>query len=160
MMQLAQRLDVLEKQILSGKRAGLLGGIQIGGALNQINEGNLWLETDAKSFVKYVQDTHGFGRSSAYNLMGIAKTFGKHILADPSLQSIEPTRLVRLLPFVDESNQLDLLHEAATVPSAQAFDDNLRNRKGKVATDECGHPVWEPWLEICPKCRKTRKYTP
>jgi hypothetical protein len=160
-VEIAKSLDVYEKQIVAGRRAGLLGAIQIGAALEKIREGNLWATTGAKSFEKYASAAHGFQRSSIYNMIGVSKAFGKYILADPSLQSIEPTRLIRLLPHVQEldgqSNVEDLLHSAAQIPGAQAFDDTLRNMSGKVATDECNH-TWEPFLQRCPTCKKTRKY--
>jgi hypothetical protein len=163
-MEIAKSLDVYEKQIVAGRRAGLLGAIQIGAALEDIRSGNLWINTGAKSFEKWASSAHGFGRSTIYNLISVATKFGKHILADPSLQSIEPTRLIRLLPHVQEldgqSNVEDLLHSAAQIPGAQAFEDTLRNMSGKVATDDPHDHTWEPWLEICPKCRKTRKYVP
>jgi hypothetical protein len=171
MMELAKKLDQYEKSISAGKRAGLMGAIQIGMALEAIRSGNLWLHTGAKSFEKWAAAAHGFGRSSCYNLISVATKFGKYILADASLQSIEPTRLIRLLPHVQElegqSNVEDLLHQAAQIPGAQAFDDTLRNMAGKVATDECSHwdktnelTTWEPWLERCSVCHKTRKYVP
>lgn len=159
-MEIAKGLDTYEKQIVAGRRAGLLGAIQIGAALDKIRDGNLWVTTGAKSFEKYVQSTFGFSRSSAYNMMSIAIKFGQYILADQSLQSIEPTRLIRLLPFVDESNQLDLLHQASQIPDAQGFDNQLRNMKGKVATDDPHEHDWLPWLERCEVCHKTRKFKP
>ena len=157
-MEIALSLDKLEKQISAGKRSGLLGGIQIGAALDKIREGNLWVTTGAKSFEKYASSAHGFGRSTIYNLMNIAVKFGRHILADPSLQSIEPTRLIRLLPHITESNCVDLLHSAAQIPGAQAFDDTIRNMAGKIATDDDHPHDFEPWLERCSVCHKTRKY--
>jgi hypothetical protein len=163
MMEIAHKLDYYEKSIATGKRSGLMGAIQIGMALERIREGGLWVETGAKSFEKYASAAHGFGRSTCYNLISVAVKFGKHILADPSLQSIEPTRLIRLLPHVQEldgqSNVEDLLHSAAQIPGAQAFDDTLRNMSGKVATDECSHSDgFKPFLERCPSCQKTRRF--
>lgn len=157
-MEIAKGLDQYEKQISAGKRAGLLGAIQIGAALDSIRKGNLWLNTGAKSFDKYVQSAHGFSRSTTYNMIGVATTFGKHILANHSLQSIEPTRLIRLLPHITESNCVDLLHSAAQIPGAEAFNDTIRNMAGKVATDDDHPHDFEPWLERCSVCHKTRKY--
>jgi hypothetical protein len=160
MMELAKKLDQYEKSISAGKRAGLMGAIQIGMALEAIRSGNLWLHTGAKSFEKWASAAHGFGRSTCYNLISVAVKFGKHILADPSLQSIEPTRLIKLLPHITESNCLEMLHNAAQIPGAQAFDDQIRNMKGLWATDDEHEHAWEPWLERCSVCHKTRKYTP
>ncbi len=164
-MEISKNLDSYEKQISAGKRAGLLGGIQIGAALNAINDGNLWIGVGVASFPKYVQAVHGFSRSSAYNLMGIAKIFGKYILADQSLQSIEPTRLIRLLPFVQEldgqSNTEHLLHQAAHIPDAVGFDNQLRNMAGKTATDDAHTHSWQPInVEQCTVCGLRRKVKP
>ncbi len=163
-MEIAKSLDVYEKSIAAGKKAGLMGAIQIGGSLNKIREGNLWVVTGAKSFDKYVSSAHGFSRSTSYNLMAVATKFGKHILADSSLQSIEPTRLIRLIPFVQEldgkSNAVDLLHQAAHIPDSEGFNNQLRNMDGKVATDDDHEHDFQPWLARCSVCHKTRKVKP
>ena len=155
-------LDRYEKEIVAGKRRGLLGAIQIGMALGKIREGNLWANTGAKSFEKYVSAAHGFSRSTSYNLMAVAVKFGRHILADSSLQSIEPTRLIRLLPFVQEldgqSNAEDLLHQAAQIPGAQAFEDQVRNLAGKTATDDPHTHDFQPInIMVCSVCGLRKK---
>jgi len=159
-MEIAKNLDTLEKEITAGKRRGLLGAIQIGMALEAIRAGNLWLNTGAKTFDKYVSGAHGFSRSTSYNLMAVATKFGRHILEDPSLQGVDVTRLIRLLPHVEASNSLDLLHQAAMIPDAQGFNDQLRNMDGKVATDDPHEHSFLPWLERCEVCHKTRKFKP
>jgi len=157
-MELAKSLDFYEKQIKSGVRAGLLGAIHIGIALKRIKDDNLWVTSGSRNFEKYVSSSHGFSKSTTYNMISVAEKFGKHILEDPSLQSIEPTRLIRLLPFVDDSNPLDLLHQAAQIPDAQGFDNQLRNLGGKTGTDDPHEHAWESInIEQCSICKLRRK---
>lgn len=151
-------LDQHEKAIQRGKGKGLEGALMIGKALKAIQDGNLYLQVGAKSFDKYVQDHHGFSRSTAYNMIKVFKYFGPPLLADPSLQSVDPTRLVRLLPLITESNKMDLLHMAVTVPDEKGFSNNLRNKKGKTATDDPHEHLWEPIpFEQCKTCGLRRK---
>ena len=158
-MEVAISLQRCEKQILEGKGDGLRGALRIGKALSIISEGNLWVQVGAKSFDQYVSTHHGFSRSTSYNMMAVSKYFGPELLADPSLMTIDPTRLIRLLPLVTESNKLDLLHDAAQIPDAKGFENQLRNKRGKVGTDECDHPDgFKPVeYEVCPHCNLKRK---
>ncbi len=151
-------LDRYEKEIVAGKRRGLLGAIQIGMALEKIREGNLWVSTGAKSFEKYAAGCHGFGRSTVYNMIGVAKAFGKYIIENPDLQGIEVTRLIKLLPHVKKSNEMDLLSQAAHIPDSEGFDNQIRNMKGQVATDDDHPHTWEPFLEKCSVCGKTKRF--
>ena len=95
------------------------------------------------------------GRTTAYNLMEIWEKFGKHIGDDAE---IEYTRLVRALPVSKtlRDTELSLLVENARLLPSEAFYDTLRNLKGQVATDECGHDEREAW-EKCKCCNKMWK---
>lgn len=156
MMQVVS-LDTYEKEIRQGKKAGLLGAIHIGRALCAIQEGNLWLGL-AKNFWKYCEQAHGFGKSTCYNLCAVYKAFGEKILADPSLQSIEPTRLIRLLPFVDDSNPVDLLNQAAHIPDALGFENQIRNMKNLTGTDDPHEHDFQPVnIQQCKICGLRRK---
>ena len=157
MMEIAKGLDSYEREILAGKKRGLLGAIQIGLALEKIREGNLWLNTGAKSFNAYASGQHGFSKSTAYNMMSVAATFGKYILEDPDLQGIEVTRLIKLLPHVKDSNEKDLLNQAAHIPDAIGFENQLRNMAGKVGTDECNHDFAPINIQQCKICGLRRK---
>ena len=154
-------IDRYEKQIQGAKGKCLEGALIIGKALLAIKEGNLYLSVGAKTFEHYAEQTHGISRSSAYNYIGVYKYFGPLLLADPSLQAVDPSRLIRLLPLIDETNKEDLLHMAASVPDEKGFSNNIRNRKGKVATDECDHPDgFDPvGYEVCRHCNLKRKVT-
>ena len=158
-MNISLNLDSCEKQIQNGKLKGTIGALQIGKALLAINEGNLWAGSGAKNFESYVSQAHGFSRSTAYNLMSIYFEFGQQLLADPSLQTIDTTRLIRLLPFTENHDKETLLHSAAQIPDTAGWENNLRNMRGKVGTDECCHPEgFKPvGYEVCPICNQRRK---
>jgi len=151
-------LDRCEREIMAGKGQGLLGAIRIGKSLDIINDGNLWVQVGAKSFEAYVSNTHGFSRSTAYNMMSVARYFGPLLLEDPSLQTVDVTRLIRLLPLVTAENKDDLLRDAALIPDARGFENQIRNRKGKVATDDDHTHEFEPIpYEACVHCGLRRK---
>ena len=151
------KLEDLEKEISDGKRRGLLGALQIGRALSRIQSSNLFLSDGCDNFAQYVERAHGFKRSTAYNMIAVYTTWGQAILANPEFQSVDPSRLIRLLPFIDKDDPADLLRDAVFVPGKQAFEDNLRNRAGKVASDDEHKHLWEPWLKRCSICHKTVK---
>lgn len=152
-------LQSLEEEISKGKKHGLIGALQIGRSLDKIQDGNLWMPTGCKSFWKYAEQVHGFGRSTTYNLCAVYRTFGEKILQNQELQSIEPTRLIRLLPYTTESNCVGLLHQAAMIPDVAGFDANLRNLQKKIAPDQCNHPEgFVPvGYEVCKICGQRRK---
>lgn len=97
------------------------------------------------------------GRSTAYNLMAIWERFGAYIAND---SHIEYTRLLKALPVIGAGNSeciQKLLLDAELLPS-RAFYDTLRNLKGQVGTDECGHLEREAWTK-CKCCGKMMKIT-
>ena len=151
-------LDRCEKEIMAGKGQGLLGALRIGKALEIVSDGNLWVQVGAKSFDSYVSNTHGFSRSTAYNMMSVARYFGPLLLADPSLQAVDPSRLVKLLPLIDENNKEELLHSAAQMPDARGFDNLIRSLQKKVCTDDPHEHEFEPIpYEACKHCGLRRK---
>jgi len=157
-MQLIQSLDVLEKKIISGKAKGLEGALQIGIALEKIKENNMYLAAGSKTFEQYVENTHGFSRSSAYNFINVARYFGPLLLADPSLQTVDPSRLVKLLPLITEVNKEELLHSAAQMPDARGFDNLIRSLQKKVCTDDPHEHDFVPInIEQCSVCGLRRK---
>ena len=152
-------LEKYEAEISEGKKRGLLGALQIGRALSRIQEGNLFLSDGCDNFAVYCEKTHGIKRSTAYNMISVYTTWGQAILANPEFQSVDPTRLIRLLPLIEKEDKDELLRDAVFIPDAAGFNNNLRNRAGKVGTDECSHPDgFEPiGYEVCPRCRLRRK---
>jgi len=152
------KLEDLEKEISEGRRRGLLGALQIGRALKRINENNLFLVAECKDIVQYSEKVWGFKRSSCYNLIAIYETWGQAILANPEFQAVDPTRLIRLLPLIETEDKEELLRDAVFIPDAAGFENNLRNRRGEVATDDEHEHAWQPipW-EQCSICKQRRK---
>jgi len=152
------KLEDLEKEIAQGKKRGLLGALQIGRALSRIQDGNLFLSDGCDNFAAYCEKTHGIKRSTAYNMIAVYTTWGQKILDNPDFQSVDPTRLIRLLPLTTEVNAEDLLLDAACIPDAAGFENNLRNRRGEVATDDEHEHNFQPipW-EQCSICKQRRK---
>ena len=91
-------------------------------------------------------------RSTAYNLMAIHERFGGYIT--PEMQ-IDYTRLVRALPIAEKigtERVIKLLSEAELLPT-QAYYDQIRELKGKIATDVCDHSRKSAY-EKCDLCGK------
>jgi len=152
------KLEDLEAEIAQGKKRGLLGALQIGRALSRIQSGNLFLSDGCDNFAQYVERAHGFKRSTAYSMIAVYQTWGQAILANPEFQSVDPSRLIRLLPFVDKDDPQELLRDAVFVPDKAGFEANVRNRRGSIAPDQClDHdfiPI--PWTQ-CSKCGLRKK---
>lgn len=151
-------LEKYEAEISEGKKRGLLGALQIGRALKRIQEGNLFLSDECDNFAVYCEKTHGLKRSTAYNMIAVYSTWGQAILANPEFQSVDPTRLIRLLPLIDTNDPTELLHDAVFVPDKAGFENNLRNRRNLVGTDQCNEHDFRPipWTQ-CSKCGLRRK---
>jgi hypothetical protein len=148
-------LEECEKQISVGKKHGIVGAVQIGQALTQINKDNLWVVSGAQTFEKYVEGEHGFSRATAYNLMGVASQFGQRILEG---DVCDVTRLIKLLPLTTDANREELFEMACHVPSSSAFEANVRNLKGKIAPDDPHEHEWEPIpYQQCKICGQRRR---
>jgi len=156
-MELALTLEKWEKDIQEGRNMGLIGFLKIGRAISAIHDGNLYLTAGCRNIEEYGEKVHGLRKSSIYNAMSIWETWGTYILAHPELQGVDPTRLVRLLPLIDGKDHHELLHMAATVPDAKAFENNIKNLNGKPGTDECKHAYRPIQMEKCAHCNHLRK---
>jgi len=146
-----QKLHDLGEQVEIGKQMMGKGGYVAGKALKEIKEGGFWVE-EAKSFEEYVEMAHGIKKSWAYGLIGIVDKFSTQLETKPPADA---SRLVKLLPYTSQDNAEELYGMALTTP-AQAFENNLRNLRGKVAPDQCTGHAWEPWR----KCSICGKMTP
>jgi hypothetical protein len=160
----ANQLRECEKSITNGKKNAVLGFYEVGKGLIPINECDLWRFSDAKNFPDYCEKVQGIKRSWAYNLMDVAKTYGPmlDLTSGGTFNSVNPdtpdiTRLVRLLPHITEENKEELYHMSVNTP-AKAFEDSLRNLKGKTATDDPHECIWEPipYLQ-CSVCGQKRR---
>jgi hypothetical protein len=151
------QLRELEKSISSGKKDSVLGFLRIGQALAQIKSCDLWRFSPAQSFVEYMESVQGIKRSWGYALIGVFEALGPPEALNDDFKTLDVTRCVRLLPHITENNKDELFHFAVDAPT-RAFDDTIRNLKGKVATDDphtCEFiPV--PWT-VCKICNQKRR---
>lgn len=149
------RLNELDQIITRGKEMVGAGAYDIGKALKEVNEAELWREVQADSFEQYANFVHGFKKTWAYGLINMAEDFSAQL---EKLPPASPTRLIQLHQFTTPQNAEELYHMALEVP-AKAFDDNLRNMRGLKATDDKHDHNWEPWehCTVCPAKRKVIK---
>jgi hypothetical protein len=155
------KLDTLSKQIVQAKRHLAVGICQIGKALKEIQDGNLFLLADCKTLAKYASKEHGLGRSMTYNAIGVFEKWGELILSDTNLQAIEPTRLYKLLPHATPENAVELLHEAAMLPDVRGFENTLKVLKGRRTTDDGHTHIWKHvtiTYDECEICQLKKDY--
>ncbi len=154
-------LEQLENEIAAGRKRGLLGALQIGRALAKISEGNLFLAAECPTMAAYCEKVHGFKRSTAYNLIGVWQTWGQKILDTPEFQNVDPSRLVLLLPLIEKEDKDKLLRDAVFIPDKAGFENNLKNLRGEIGTDQCEAHDWQPiGIEQCSRCKLRRKVKP
>ena len=118
--------------------------LEIGALLLLVKREKLYLETGMSTFAAYATD-QGFGRAWAYACVQIADRFGAKALG------IAPDRLRMLLPLKLTPEEEEEWLVKARELNAGAFYDEIANRKGKIATDQCAH---EKLISVCAACRK------
>ncbi len=155
-MEKAADLHYWETQIHLARGAGVMAFLRIGRALEAIKDGDLW-QPIASTFEAYLEHSWGIKRAWGYALVGVWQTWGQALLDDKSLQEVEVTRLVKLLPLTTTENSAEMLHMAANVPDLRGFENNIRNLRGKKGTDECTHDFQLISLEVCTICGLKRK---
>jgi len=158
-MEVAKTLHQLESEIRQNKSRLVMGSLIIGRNLCLISEGNLWVQSDVKSFEAYCEGELGFKKTWAYGLMGAYEKYGRLINDNPDLQTIDVTRVIKLLPVTTDDNKEELIHTAANIPDVKGFDNFLRELKGKMPTDAPHECEWEEWrrCKICGKMEKVHK---
>jgi hypothetical protein len=157
-MEKALTLHDYEMEIQKAKQGGAISFLRIGRALAGIQESGVWRSV-APTFECYAEQCQGFKRSWAYSLIAVFHNFDAQLTADAGLQTVDVTRLVKLLPVVTPENTEELLHAAANIPDIKGFENQIRNLTGKVASDQCSHPQgFTPvGYEVCPICNLKRK---
>jgi len=123
----------------------------IGKALTFVNEQKLYQSFNGcLTFDEFVHEL-GLSRTTAYNAMGVYKTFGLY-----NLEEVPHDRLSRLLPLeIEEDEKPDWIEKARLLP-AQAFTDEIREAKGQIATDKCEHGE----VKYIAKCKCCGKWLP
>lgn len=146
--------DLVEK-LKEAKQGAVKSFLVIGQILDRVESEKLYLYygQHIETFDNFLREVR-MGRATAYNCVRIWREFGE-ILKSKNLD-IEYFRLVRLLPVVEADNKEDWLNKAQDL-DVKAFDDEIREAKGKVPTDSCNHTGEKMYLERCMTCGKMRK---
>ena len=120
----------------------------IGAALCLVADEKLFKDyaTHTTSMEKFLREFK-FSRSWAWNAMRVNREFGGY-----DLENVPHDRLVRILPLQIPEEYKAGWVEAARVLSAGAFNDEIRNYKGLVATDQCDHTD----IEVIKKCKNCK----
>ena len=117
----------------------LKGRLDRGSILLRIKNEKAYLGYDS-----YCNTWHDFleaiqvNRETARQDMEIFKEFSEYVLENADFEHTSYERLVRLLPFAKkEPEKKQELIEMAQRCNRKDFDNNVRELKGKVATDSC-----------------------
>ena len=126
----------------------------IGEALSKINKGRFYASycDHINNFDDFLKEIT-FKRSTAYNLIAIWDNFGS--LLSNRLDIPEYTRLVHLLPVVNEENKEELIEKANSL-AINDFEDEVRILKGRTSRLDCSHKETESWVK-CKSCQKWLK---
>lgn len=93
-------------------------------------------------------------KSTAYHAMNVYTLFG----LSNALYDISERRLIRLLPVVNKENKEEWLEKAREYTD-DAFEDELREARGVIPTDICGHDhICHYALAKCEDCGKVLEY--
>jgi len=148
----AKEIWQIAHEIIDCKRDVLGNFMRLGGLLMAAQDNSRY-----RSYGEHIRIFDHFLRemdikkSTAYNAMAVKKEFFD--VTKANRLSIEPTRLVRLLPLrLNEEEKPEWLMKAADLPHT-AFMDCIRERQGKITTDACCHDEREAW-ERCKTCGK------
>jgi len=152
----AERVFNLVNEIQKAKSETVRNFLIIGRNLDLIQKEKIWqyYGEHLKRFDDFLKEI-GIGRSTAYNCIAIWREFGGLLMS--KRLDIEYFRLVKLLPVVKNKSEEEkeswlLKAENLTV---EGFNDEIREAKGFLATDNCPHPEEERiYFYRCRKCGK------
>ena len=144
--------DIVLK-IVDAKQNIVKNFLIIGACLDKIQVEKLWSHwgSHLKTFDDFLKEIK-MGRSTGYYCLDIWREFG--VMLKSKNLDIDYSRLVKLLPVVNEKNKDEWLTKAESL-SNDDFDDELRVAKGKESRLDCRHE-WEDWQK-CKKCLIIRK---
>ena len=134
------------------------GFLKLGEAIFYIKAEKLWKYdgTHCPSFKSWAENALHISVSQAHRLAQIYTEVG-HLLStriDDDL-AIDVSKITLLLPYLEgqtDEVKTDLLKEASLL-SVEALRNNLAEKVGKVATDNCEHEETEE-IRRCLKCGK------
>lgn len=145
------------QRILGFLSSTVYNALQAGLLLCQVRDERLFIHyaDHTQTFDEYLKEIR-VGRSTAYNCMGIYERFWSALESRSGEPLPEYTRLVKALPLVKSKEDADTWVENAITLPADAYEDALREAKGKTPSDGCAHSERETWSR-CSGCGKFLK---
>lgn len=156
-----EQVFIYLEQLRETLRTAALGFVDGGRILGEIQAQKLYPKDEG--FYAFITDNVGLGRSTINDRVNAWKRFGTLILGNKEFQSIEPTKLRRLLPYVKdttpEEERLDLLYAASTL-SVKDLQAWLHERAGNTRlADTCTHSGWLEKIVRCSRCKTVISHT-
>lgn len=148
------QVNTIIQEVIKIKENIVGNSLLLGKVLSDVLDNKSYVSDYIKTFDDFLIEVK-IGRSTAYNYIGIFKTFGS-FMSDKL--DIDYTRLVKLLPIVknaDDDEKEEWIHKASELNSND-FDDEIREARGKIPRDTCEHHNTEDWKR-CIDCGKMIK---
>lgn len=151
----------VERGLREAKHSIMHGWLKAGAALILCDSYLLWQKAGAKSLADYMEGEYGISKSYGYAAMDALRLIHKFLpLNEEIIMGIEIGRMNKMLPILKklpDEESIELLQKAKDLPS-EAFEDEVRELKGKVPRDKCEHLECEPiQLKKCKLCGKVMK---
>jgi hypothetical protein len=161
MVQKAEQLFDAVKNVKVGLGDAKHGMLLAGKYLMKINTEKLWKAdgSPSKSFAHWVEMELSLSKSTCYNLMDAYAKVGELIENNAHYKDIDMSKVFLLLPYIKDDASLadkEEILEMAQSCTWRGLQDNLKNMKGKKASDECDHEETETFVR-CKKCRSWLK---
>ena len=151
----AKELDRIVKEINECIMQGAQRFLRIGQLLKKVKDEELWQLSEAISFSDFAEKAVHLKKSQAYAAISVYEKWGKIINSDPQLSCVDPSRLVRLLPYANNDDQAEELIHFAVQNDAKDFEETIRSLKGTQLQNNCDH---DGVLEDYSKCLKCGKF--
>ena len=132
------KLDQIVKEIQGCMVNEINAYLRKGELLHLINDSNYWQLSGAVTFREFCERELRMKSTACYDCIKVWKKFDKKLKEHPELSHVDQSRLVRMLPFVTDQNEDDLLHDAAML-DYNGFENSIRSLKGQTPTDDTLH---------------------
>lgn len=156
----ATKLDEIVREINTCIMQGAQRFLKMGALLKAVRDGNLWMHSGASTFREWAEREVKLKKSAAYAAIDSFEKYQHVIDADPTLATVEQSRLTKLLPFANGDERTnDLLHMAKEA-DARGFEENLKELRGGMPTDVCEHPLdQQENFQKCKVCNRFHRIT-
>ena len=156
----AESIHKLVQEISDAKKHLVGNFLVIGRNLTVIQETKLWRYYG--DHLKNIRDFFkelGFSNAKGYHYINIWKQFGEYLLDQKiEVEYLGVARLQKLLPLVNDENKADWVAKANTIPRMEDFDNEIKEAKGMMPTDQCEClKEMQEFYTRCSVCDKYRK---